>query len=180
MSLDYTPITTRKPVDMRYPLRLRRQGAHIELAICVAVPGYKDGEGLELSKTLRAVASELSLIQARSSIPWSEIALCAIVDGRAGMDPSLSEYASRELRVFDTSLIELRYGSSDTTMHVFERSVEIPRHQAAREYFPPLQMIFAVKEHPGGELHSLQWFYTGFCKQLQPTYCMVLQTGVVP
>lgn len=61
-SLDYTPITTRKPVDMRYPLRLRRQGLHIELAICVTVPGHAEGAGKRLRKTLRAIAAELTLI----------------------------------------------------------------------------------------------------------------------
>lgn len=106
--------------------------------------------------------------------------MCVVVDGRARMSRDLADLASRELRVFDASMLELRYAGSDTTMHVFERSVELPRHTAAREYFPPLQLIFGVKEHGGGQLHSLLWFYTGFCKQLQPTYCMVLESGVVP
>jgi len=117
---------------MRYPLRLRRQGVHIELMICVTV-SCKEADG-SLQKTLRAIAA----------------AVCIIVDGRTNMPFDVANYASRTMRIFDSTLIELRYAGRDTTMHVFERSVEMPKHTMAREYFPPLQLIFGVTEHPGG------------------------------
>ena len=59
------------------------------------------------------------------------------------------------------------------TCHIFERSMELPKHSSQREYFKPLQMLLAVKEKNGGKLNSHLWFFSGFCRQIQPVYTFV-------
>lgn len=72
-----------------------------------------------------------------------------------------------------TLLVAPRARTQPVTCHIFERSVEMPKHSSQREYFKPLQMLLAVKEKNGGKLNSHLWFFSGFCRQMQPAYTFV-------
>ena len=83
------------------------------------------------------------------------------------------EFCSRELLIFDKEMIQERHNSQDVTMHLFERSCQLSKHSSQREYFLPMQLIFAMKEKNGGKLNSHLWFFSAFCKQVKPEYVLV-------
>ena len=85
----------------------------------------------------------------------------------------------QELKLFDPDLLRLEHKGNEVTCHVFEKSVELSKHAAQREYYQPLQLILAIKERNGGKLNSHLWYFSGFCRQLQPDYCFVSVALVV-
>ena len=50
------------------------------------------------------------------------------------------DYVRDELKVYDPSMLQARAQGSQVVMHVFEKSVELPKHAAQREYYDPLQV----------------------------------------
>lgn len=79
VQIDYTPCVTVNPVDMDYPLRVRRQDRDITLFVCITV--YNEGPE-QLRDTLKGLADNLFDLQTKAGIPWDEMAVCVIVDGR--------------------------------------------------------------------------------------------------
>lgn len=39
--------------------------------------------------------------------------------------------------------------------------------------YPPMQVVFALKEENGGKLSSHRWFFEAFCASVEPTVCTV-------
>lgn len=75
------------------------------------------------------------------------------------MSESLAEYAGNVLHVYDPSMLQVcatmgphdgsvwhtaapqfRFMEHDVSLHLFEKSVELLKHKAAREYYDPLQV----------------------------------------
>ena len=46
--------------------------------------------------------------------------------------------------------------------------------------FPPLQIIFALKEHNAGKLDSHLWFFNAFSYQIHPKYNVLIDVGTQP
>lgn len=148
-NLDYTPITVHLPVDLLYPTRMRRRmdaddTKSIELLTCIHVEGNTNPR--DLSHTLSALANSLQLLKDRTEIGWAELGVVVLIDGRAHMSEELKQYLSSELRLYDESMLDLAFDGRETTVHLFERSVELPKHQTQRSYHKPLQLSLAVKE----------------------------------
>eukprot|EP01138_Halocafeteria_seosinensis_P003621 gb/GECG01003700.1/.p1 GENE.gb/GECG01003700.1/~~gb/GECG01003700.1/.p1 ORF type:complete len:1630 (+),score=224.77 gb/GECG01003700.1/:1-4890(+) len=175
--LDYTPLITLQPRNIDTALRVKRDARDISLMILVTV-SHEDGDLLQ--KTLTGIANNLASLQKKVDILWDEVAVCIMVDGRQMMNESLRHYAETQLKVFDSSMIELYSNDQPTQVHIFERSVEIPRYLQQGDYFEPLQVMFAVKEYNGGRLNSHLWFFSGFCQQLRPQYTLLMDCGVEP
>lgn len=45
---------------------------------------------------------------------------------------------------------------------------------------PPMQLVFALKEKNAQKLNSHFWFFEGFCKEIEPEYCIMLDVGTMP
>lgn len=93
------------------------------------------------------------------------------------MSKSVYEYAEKELKVWDNSMLKFEHRNNEVTCHVFEKTVDLPKHSSQREYYKPLQIVMAVKEKNGGKLNSHLWYFSAFTKQLQPDYTFVSVTG---
>lgn len=147
--LDYTPINVHLPIDLLYPVRMRRRMNQIEglqLALLVGIHLNGNEEPRDVAHTLSALANSLQMLKQRTDIEWDECGVVLLVDGRSTLSEELKHFLAHEIRIYDESLLELTYDGSDTTVHLFERSVELPKHQTQRSYHDPLQMSLAVKE----------------------------------
>ena len=153
---------------MHDPLRVRRAGRSIKLFLSITM--YNEHAD-ELRRSLRGVAEQLDQLQPH--VTWEEMAVAIIVDGRNKMHKSMKEFCNKELKVFDEGLLRKEHNGQEVTCHIFEKSVELSKHKAQREYYQPLQIILCIKERNGGKLNSHLWFFSGFCKQLQPEYTFV-------
>lgn len=127
--------------------------------------------GEELKRTLVGLAENMSDLEA-VGVSWEQVLITILVDGRNKANPSLLSYCEK-LHIFDPEMMRDEFNGSAVTMHLFERSVRLPKHETQREYYKPMQLVFALKEKNGGKLNSHLWFFTGFCRQLNPKYTFV-------
>ena len=99
--------------------------------------------------------------------------VCIVSDGRDKMSKSMVEFLEKDLKVWDTPMLLHEHRNNEVTCHLFEKTVDLPKHSSQREYFKPLQIVLAVKEKNGGKLNSHLWYFSAFVKQMQPHYCVV-------
>lgn len=86
---------------------------------------------------------------------WHEFAVAIVCDGRAKMNKSTAEYMQKDIKVLDPDMIKLEHNLNPVTCHIFEKTIDLPKHSSQREYFKPLQIILAVKEANGGKVRTL-------------------------
>jgi chitin synthase len=61
-----------------------------------------------------------------------------------------------------------------------EEEEEKDAEEGCEHYFPPLQTLFALKEHNGGKLNSHLWAFNALCSQIKPDYVVLLDVGTEP
>ena len=174
-TIDYTPCTSPHPIDAKCLLRPKRASRKTRLFIVVTC--YNE-EGDELRRSLTGIASNLTALQA-VGLHWSEIAVLIIIDGREKVNCTMIDELTG-LSLFDGSLLKESHHGRPVVLHLFERTVELPRHATQRLYFPPLQIALAIKEKNGGKLNSHLWAFTAFASSLNPKYVLTLDVGTVP
>ena len=94
-TVDYTPCTNIRPVDLTVKLRPTKAGRTIRLA--AVVTGYNE-DGDELRRTLTGIAANLSTAH-KVGLHWSEVVVFIVIDGRDRISPSMVDYVSTELQV---------------------------------------------------------------------------------
>ena len=119
-------------------------------------------DGDELERSLTGIASNLPGLQQRG-IHWSEVQVMVILDGRAKASSSMIDYLSA-IQLYDRSLLMEERNDDPVTMHLFERTVELPSHQTQREFYLPLPISLALKEKNGGKLNSHLWTFMAFAQ----------------
>ncbi len=174
LALEYTPYCVEAPVDMRYPVRVARMRRHASLVFGVVVSAGADRDGLE--RTLQSISGNLRALIS-DGWQWTSIAVVVVVDGLECMSPSLAEYLQTSLRIFDASMTTETFARERVHLHVFERTVELPKHTQAREYFDPLQLTLAVTARQAGDMHAYQWLLNAFCQQLEPEFVITVAAG---
>ena len=68
-------------------------------------------------------------------------------------------------------------GPPPPPLHLFEFSAQLSEDENFVKYFPPLQVIFAVKHQRTGKLDTHRWFFEAFAAQLEPLYCFTTYAG---
>lgn len=177
LCVDYTPVAVARPVDMQCRLRVVRAARMIRLVISVTM--YNEGAE-ELRNTMRGVAENMEQLQQKHGMSWQEILVVVTLDGITKAHESTLLYAEQELKIFQPSLLENSVKGKPTTMHMFERTVELAEDKASRKYFSPMQVAFMLKARNGGKLNSLLWLLRGVCRQVFPKYILFLDVGTVP
>jgi chitin synthase len=94
--------------------------------------------------------------------------------------PCLTTYNTTDLKLFDPEVLCQSHAGRPVVMHLFERTIELPKDASQRECWPPMQMMLGVKVRNGGKLNSLLWYFAGFCVQVNPLFCLLLDVGTVP
>lgn len=149
------------------------------IKLVVSVTCYNE-DGDELQRSLEGIAANLSSLQALG-YSWKEIAVVVIIDGEEKANPSLLEYAEQKLKVFDGSLMtSKRKDGKPVTMHFFESSCQLSEYKLSNSYYPPLQVIFALKARNGGKLNSHLWLLSAVVPQLNPKYVIMIDVGTRP
>lgn len=92
-----------------------------------------------LIRTLTGIADNLPDLH-KHGVKWQDIAVVIVSDGREKLNPTTAKYMEDDLKLYDPKLIVTKHLSFNVTMHLFEKSVELPKHHLTREYFYPLQV----------------------------------------
>ncbi|RHY33381.1 hypothetical protein DYB32_001667 [Aphanomyces invadans] len=179
-NMRYTAVATKDPIQFsndKYVLRVHQLQRQIKVFITVTMYN-EDGE--ELKGTLTGLAQGIRyMCKEYGDDYWKHVAVAVVSDGRTKASPSCLEYLN-SLGSFDEEIMTVTSLGVDTHMHLFESTVQLVETKNYEKYYPPLQLIYALKEHNGGKLNSHLWFFNAFAEQLNPTYTVLVDVGTVP
>lgn len=176
----YTAVTTKDPfrfTDDSFQLRVEEIGKRIRVFITITM--YNE-EGSELKGTLSGIARNLLYMSEQwDERAWESVAVAIVSDGRTKASVSCLDFLT-EIGAFDEEIMTVTSAGVDVQMHLFESTVQLVRDDNFEAYYPPIQLIYALKENNGGKLNSHLWFFNAFSEQLLPTYTVLIDVGTVP
>ncbi|KAJ0401193.1 hypothetical protein P43SY_007612 [Pythium insidiosum] len=176
----YTAVTTKDPyhfTDEGFTLRVHQLQRKIRTFITVTM--YNE-EGPELKGTLTGIARNLAyMAEVWGEHAWENVAVAIVSDGRTKASASCLDYLT-SLGAFDEEIMTVTSAGVDVQMHLFESTVQFMRDDNFEAFYPPIQIIYALKEHNGGKLNSHLWFFNAFSEQLLPTYTVLVDVGTIP
>eukprot|EP00475_Leptophrys_vorax_P011595 TRINITY_DN1815_c0_g1_i1.p1 TRINITY_DN1815_c0_g1~~TRINITY_DN1815_c0_g1_i1.p1 ORF type:complete len:855 (+),score=207.54 TRINITY_DN1815_c0_g1_i1:352-2565(+) len=138
----------------------------------------------EVQLTLRGVCENVSAFvdMTGDSTFWKRIAVCIVSDGRDRANQNTLDFL-QEIGLYDEEAVAetLRaHSSSNVGCHLFQGDLVFVDNPELNTEFPPLQAMFALKEHNAGKIDSHWWFFEAFSRYLQPDYCFLLDVGTKP
>ncbi|KAF8313453.1 hypothetical protein DL93DRAFT_2081168 [Clavulina sp. PMI_390] len=186
MSVRYTGVTCDPDefVDKNYFLRQNISGRETELAIVITM--FNEDEVL-LCRTLYGVMKNIQELSERKSSrtwgkdAWKKVVVVIIADGRRNIHP----------RVLDCLSILGIYQSGphmgntvlgeEVTAHLFEYTTTMCLDpDISFQLATPMQVIFCLKEKNTKKINSHRWFFSAFCRLLEPNVCVLLDVGTRP
>ncbi|RHY34115.1 hypothetical protein DYB32_001131 [Aphanomyces invadans] len=175
----YTAVRTRDPIKFThdgYTLRVKELGKDVKVFITITM--YNEPSS-QLDSTLRGLANGIAYMCEQQGYDyWQHVVISIVADGRSKINPSMLTYLAK-LGLFDkATLVQISMGIA-AEVHLFEATVQLPTATDGM-FYPPIQVIFALKESNNGKLHSHLWFFNGFCEQLQPKYTVLVDVGTIP
>ncbi|GMF22061.1 unnamed protein product [Phytophthora lilii] len=176
----YTAVSTKDPVkfsDDGFQLRVEEIGKKIRVFITITM--YNE-EGSELQGTLTGIARNLEFMAEQwGDRAWEGVAVAVVSDGRTKASESCLDFLTG-LGAFDEEIMTVTSVGVDVQMHLFEATVQLVRDDNFETFYPPIQLIFALKENNAGKLNSHLWFFNAFAEQLLPTYTVLVDVGTIP
>ncbi|CAK4709169.1 hypothetical protein LEN26_021087 [Aphanomyces euteiches] len=192
--MSYTPVATVNPINFTsdgYRMQCVARGRKPTMMIVITMYN-EDAE--ELATTLRKVCNNVAYIQ-KNALPgyknddaWKNIVVCIVSDGRTKANPSTLALLS-EFGLFNEDVMTIFSTGANTTMHLFERTLRLAKDKKkvklyhpshSDSCYPPLQVVYALKESNAGKLNSHLWFFNAFCNQVDPDYNLLLDVGTLP
>ncbi|KAF0701141.1 Aste57867_8364 [Aphanomyces stellatus] len=175
----YTAVRTRDPIHFStdgYELRVKECGKAIKVFVTITM--YNEPAS-QLESTLTGLAKGIAYMCEQHGYDyWQHVAISIVADGRSKINPSMLTYLSK-LGCFDKhTMVQVSMGIA-TEVHLFESTVQLPT-EVDGIFYPPVQVIFALKESNNGKLHSHLWFFNAFCEQMQPKYTVLVDVGTIP
>ncbi|KAL4114821.1 hypothetical protein PRIC2_014274 [Phytophthora ramorum] len=176
----YTAVSTKDPVkftDDGFQLRIEQAGKKIRVFITITM--YNE-EGSELQGTLTGIARNLEFMAEQwGDRAWESVAVAVVSDGRTKASASCLDFLTG-LGAFDEEIMTVTSVGVDVQLHLFEATVQLVRDDNFESFYPPIQLIFALKESNAGKLNSHLWFFNAFSEQLLPTYTVLVDVGTIP
>lgn len=131
----------------------------------------EDAQELEL--TLKGICRNVETYEKMMGPKASRTMAVAIVsDGRRLCNKSVLDLLS-QYGLYNAELVQEALDRDENIrVHLFEATVCL-NHYDKVGFYPPLRLIFALKEENGGKLDSHRWFFNAFAQQLNPKYCFV-------
>jgi chitin synthase len=177
--LHYTAVKTDRPVEFSsLGYESRFAGGKKKLFIVVTI--YNEEPKL-LKRTLHGIAANVrTMCTKESPESWRDVVVCIVSDGRTKANPETLDYAT-ELGIFSLAAMEKQLEASpDIGMHLFENTVEISHTDTSKSTYPPLQVMYALKESNAGKINSHWWFFEAFAPQINPGFCVLIDAGTKP
>ena len=192
-------MTTELPIDVTATLKAFEEGHRIVALLSITV--YSE-PGAFLRETLSGVAANVTALKDAGISP-EQVLVMVVFDGIVGagaaqqgaarphtlplaapaqekMHHSMVDYLQHELMLLEPSIMRASVMGAPTTMHMFERTVELRQERTRRRYSAPMQVVALVKARNGGKLNSHSWVMQAFARQLNPKYLVLLDVGTIP
>ncbi|ETV89374.1 hypothetical protein, variant [Aphanomyces astaci] len=177
--MQYTAVRTQDPINFSrdgYVLRVKECGNDVKVFVTITM--YNEPAS-QLESTLVGLAKGIAYMCEQHGYDyWQHVVISIVADGRSKINPSMLTYLST-LGCFDKpTMVQMSMGIA-AEVHLFEATVQMPTATDGL-FYPPMQVIFALKEANNGKLHSHLWFFNAFCEQLAPKYTVLVDVGTIP
>lgn len=176
-----------------YNLRPAMYNRHTELLI--AITYYNEDKQLT-SRTMHGVMENIRTIVnlKRSEFwnkggpAWQKIVVCLVFDGIDPCDKDVLDVLS-VIGVYQDGVMKKDVDGKETVAHIFEYTTQlsvtaeqklIRPGDDAKNPFPPVQMMFCIKQKNSKKINSHRWLFNAFGRVLNPEVCILLDAGTKP
>jgi len=145
---------------------------HSEL---IVVTMYNE-HGDELAATVQGVLQNHENY-VRAGGRWDEAVLVIVSDGATKMSESSLNFA-QNFGLMAQENIDMN-SESEVDTHIWYSVPEVEKDNNIDAY-PPIQVVFVLKDQNKGKLHSHMWAFMGIAPVVKPTYLFLIDVGTVP
>lgn len=177
-----------------YNLRPAMYNRHTELLIAIT---YYNEDKVLTARTLHGVMQNVKeIVNLKKSEfwnkggpAWQKIVVTLIFDGIDPCDKGVLDVLAT-LGIYQDGVMKKDIDGKETVAHIFEYTTQLsvtPTQQLCRPQednggttFPPVQMIFCLKQKNSKKINSHRWLFNAFGRILNPEVCILLDAGTKP
>ncbi|MCJ1351654.1 MAG: Chitin synthase, class 2 [Icmadophila ericetorum] len=176
-----------------YNLRPHMYNRHTELLIAVT---YYNEDKVLTARTLHGVMQNVrDIVNLKKSEfwnkggpGWQKIVVCMVFDGIDPCDKDTLDVLAT-IGVYQDGVMKRDVDGKETVAHIFEYTTQLsvtPNQKLVRprdddpSSFPPVQMIFCLKQKNSKKINSHRWLFYAFGRILNPEVCILLDAGTKP
>ncbi|KAL8739540.1 MAG: hypothetical protein Q9190_007666 [Brigantiaea leucoxantha] len=176
-----------------YNLRPAMYNRHTELLIAIT---YYNEDKVLTARTLHGVMQNIRDIVNikktefwnKGGPAWQKIVVCLVFDGIDPCDKDTLNVLAT-VGIYQDGVMKKDIDGKETTAHIFEYTTQLsvtPNQQLVRPLddgpstFPPVQMMFCLKQRNSKKINSHRWLFNAFGRILNPEVCILLDAGTKP
>lgn len=177
-----------------YNLRPAMYNRHTELLIAVT---YYNEDKVLTARTLHGVMQNIKdIVNLKKSEfwnkggpAWQKIVVALVFDGIDPCDKGTLDLLAT-IGVFQDGVMKKDIDGKETTAHIFEYTTQLsvtpnqmlcrPSEDGGSTTFPPVQMLFCLKQKNTKKINSHRWLFTAFGRILNPEVCILIDAGTKP
>ncbi|PYH63826.1 chitin synthase C [Aspergillus vadensis CBS 113365] len=176
-----------------YNLRPAIYNRHTELLIAIT---YYNEDKVLTARTLHGVMQNIrDIVNLKKSEfwnkggpAWQKIVVCLVFDGIEPCDKNTLDVLAT-IGIYQDGVMKKDVDGRETVAHVFEYTTQLsvtPTQQLIRPQgnestnFPPVQMIFCLKQKNSKKINSHRWLFNAFSRILNPEVVILLDAGTKP
>jgi chitin synthase len=176
-----------------YNLRPAMYNRHTELLIAIT---YYNEDKVLTARTLHGVMQNIrEIVNLKKSEfwnkggpAWQKIVVCLVFDGIDPCDKETLDVLAT-VGIFQDGVMKKDVDGKETVVHIFEYTTQLSvtaNQQLIRPNagdstsFPPVQMIFCLKQKNSKKINSHRWLFNAFGRILNPEVCILLDAGTKP
>ncbi|KAI9747959.1 MAG: hypothetical protein M4579_007347, partial [Chaenotheca gracillima] len=176
-----------------YNLRPAMYNRHTELLIAIT---YYNEDKVLTARTLHGVMQNIrDIVNLKRSEfwnqggpAWQKIVVCLVFDGIDPCDKETLDVLAT-VGVYQDGVMKRDVDGKETMAHIFEYTTQLSvtaNQQLIRpsddstKTFPPVQMIFCLKQKNSKKINSHRWLFNAFGRILNPEVCILLDAGTKP
>jgi chitin synthase len=176
-----------------YNLRPAIYNRHTELLIAVT---YYNEDKVLTARTLHGVMQNIrDIVNLKKSDfwnvggpAWQKIVVCLVFDGIDPCDKNTLDILAT-IGLYQDGVMKKDVDGKETVAHIFEYTTQLsvtanqqlirPTDDSAAT-FPPVQMMFCLKQKNTKKINSHRWLFNAFGRLLNPEVCILLDAGTKP
>ncbi|BFZ65325.1 Chitin synthase, class 3 [Saitoella coloradoensis] len=177
-----------------YGLRQREYGRTTELLIAIT---YYNEDKVLTNRTLYGVMKNIrdivnlkkSTFWNKGTPAWQKIVVCLIFDGASKADKGTLDVLAT-IGLFQADAMKADLNGKKATAHIFEYTSQVcfhpedgmiwPKGDEDEKAFPPVQLLFVLKQENAKKINSHRWLFHAVGKMLEPEVCILLDAGTKP
>ncbi|KAG0214021.1 Chitin synthase, class 2 [Mortierella sp. NVP41] len=181
----------------RYKLKTHSPNRSIEIAICLTVNEESPQAFCltlhSLIKNIKQMCGSDSKSRAHKNPVWSEedswkkVVICIVADGRRNLNPMILKVLA-SMGCWQEGVAKNQVNGHAVQAHIFEYSTQVSVDSKLKlkgrtlkninkHHFPPIQLVFCLKERHTKKLNSHRWFFHALCPLLEPRITLLTTAG---